>query len=140
MTSAIERRGAFLREASRRDLIVTEIEDRLDDPRDFSALAVLMRQPRDVRPTTVVCWYDAAAISLVLHCLQTGIDVPGDLAIIGFDGLNASPVPSMQLTTIVAPWGEVAREAVRVLDRKIAGETVPAVTRLPVALRLGATG
>jgi LacI family transcriptional regulator len=43
------------------------------------------------------------------------------------------------LTTIRAPWAHVGSTAVALLNKLIEGESVPALTTLPVEFVLGAT-
>ena len=98
-----------------------------------------MEEPRDKRPTAAVCWNDMTAYDLLGHCQSRGLRVPVDLAVTGFDGVAPPPGFNSRLTTIRAPWMEVARTAVDLLVRRIEGETLPAETMLPVELILGDT-
>ncbi|MDR3707029.1 MAG: LacI family DNA-binding transcriptional regulator [Capsulimonadaceae bacterium] len=136
MASALERHAAFLREAERLGLAVLEFADHAG----FEELDAYMALPVSERPTAVVCWHDRAAESLLGHCSDLGISVPTELAVIGFDGVPFSPESQMRLTTVVAPWRDVAREAVRLLDRRVAGDAIPPLTHLSVEFKEGATG
>lgn len=98
-----------------------------------------MEAPRDLRPTAAVCWNDMTAYDLLGHCQSRGLRVPEDLAVTGFDGVAPPPGFSSRLTTVRAPWMEVARTAVDLLVRRIEGEPLPAETVLPVELVLGDT-
>ena len=97
-----------------------------------------MEAPRDERPTAAVCWNDAAADDLLRHCRSRGLRVPEDLAVTGYDGVTP-PGFDARLTTVRAPWLQVARTAVDLLMRRIEGESLPAETVLPVELILGDT-
>ena len=72
-------------------------------------------------------------------CRQNGLRIPDDIALTGFDDFPALERPALRLTTIHAPWDEVARVAVGVLTAQCQGHEVPAITRLPVALVKGDT-
>lgn len=103
------------------------------------AESLWMEAPRDRRPTAAVCWNDMTAYDLLGHCQSRCLRVPEDLAVTGFDGIAPPPGFNSQLTTIRAPWAEVARTAVNLLVRRIEGEALPAETTLPVELVLGDT-
>lgn len=90
-------------------------------------------------PTAVCCWNDMFAYGLLRTCRTEGVDVPGEFAIAGFDGFLDTKLPAAQLTTVVAPWGEVAEKAAAILFTHLAGEAVPQLTKLPVSLYEGDT-
>ena len=98
-----------------------------------------MKAPRDARPTAAVCWNDMTAYDLLGHCQNRDLRVPEDLAVTGYDGISPPPGFNSRLTTIRAPWMEVARTAVDLLVRRIDGDMLPAETTLPVELVLGNT-
>jgi len=98
-----------------------------------------MAAPRDRRPTAAICWNDMTAYDLLGHCQSRGLRVPEDLAVTGFDGVASPPGFNPRLTTIHAPWMQVAHTAVDLLVRRIEGESLPAETVLPVELVLGDT-
>jgi DNA-binding LacI/PurR family transcriptional regulator len=89
--------------------------------------------------TAVVCWNDNVAQWFFEVCRERGVAVPDRLAIVGFDGCPTPFQNPNPLTTIVAPWSDVAREAVLCLDSLIKGEPVPPETVLPVRLVRGNT-
>jgi DNA-binding LacI/PurR family transcriptional regulator len=91
------------------------------------------------RPTAVVAWADGTAHQTLAECREMGLAVPRDVAIVGFDD-NPLPVePVWRMTTIRAPWREVARTAVSLLVTRIEGQEVAAETVLPVELVVGNT-
>ena len=89
--------------------------------------------------TSAVCWNDPVASALVTLCRKRNISVPGDLAIVGFDGLMAQNLSGMRLTTVRAPWTEVAKCAVGILVGQLHGSAPPRDTALPVELVAGET-
>ncbi len=89
--------------------------------------------------TAVVCWNDVAAYGLLASCAAAGIRVPEDLAVTGFDGVSSLYGSPPALTTVEAPWAEVARTAVLHLDARLKGRSVPLETVLPVGLVQGTT-
>lgn len=78
-------------------------------------------------PTAVFCCSDLLAVSSLLYCHDNAIDVPRDLAIVGFDGLPLADRVRPRITTIRKDHRELARLAVRsVMDRIRADEALPA--------------
>ncbi len=89
--------------------------------------------------SAAVCWNDSVAYALLARCTKLNIAVPRDLAIIGFDGLGTQLDSVMKLTSVRAPWANVARTAVALLSAQINGESVSLETTLPVEFRAGNT-
>jgi DNA-binding LacI/PurR family transcriptional regulator len=129
LVSVERRRQALLGLATERGMSVTEWTD------DYTAADVVLMldewqgAPRQHRATAVICWNDVAAYDVLAACRAREIDVPGELAIVGFDGIEVPAPEAMPLTTVRAPWCEIARRAVSVLldhaeDRAISDETV----------------
>lgn len=110
-----------------------------DEPFDLGPedLRLLTRAERPA--TAVVAWNDSEAERVCAQLEALGLDVPGRIGVVGFDGFHLSYRPYYGLTTVRAPWTEVGRVAVSVLMSLIKGEAVPAVTTLPVELVRGDT-
>lgn len=89
--------------------------------------------------TALVCWNDHVAHWARGQAAAAGIDVPDELAIVGFDGIALPFGLGSSLTTVVAPWAEAARTAMHVLDRMLQGESVEEEMTLPVRFRPGTT-
>lgn len=99
----------------------------------------LLNAPVARRPTAAVCWADNAAWQFWRSCEGAGIRVPDDIAVTGFDGVLSTQGPVSGLTTIHAPWAQVAQTAVALLEAHIAQREVPLETVLPVTLTEGDT-
>jgi DNA-binding LacI/PurR family transcriptional regulator len=95
--------------------------------------------PPGRRPTAAVCWNDLTAYNLLDHCRQRGIKIPDDLAVAGFDGIPPPRPTPWKLTTIRAPWVDVARTAVTLLVNTLNGDEIPLETTLPVEFVQGDT-
>jgi DNA-binding LacI/PurR family transcriptional regulator len=91
-----------------------------------------------MRPTAVVGWNDRAAFGFVKYFRSAGIRVPEDIAVVGFDGI-VTEMMTLELTTVRAPWGEVARTAIELIARRLNGEEIPREVILPVELIVGQT-
>lgn len=83
---------------------------------------------------------DAMALGALRALRERGLDAPGDVALVGFDGFTASQNSVPPLTTVRQPVADTAANAVEVLTRLISGElTEPTATVLPVELVVRAT-
>ena len=83
---------------------------------------------------------DAMALGALRAAREDGLDVPGDVALVGFDGFTASQNSVPPLTTIRQPVADTAARAVEVLTGLISGELeAPSATVLPVELVVRAT-
>lgn len=89
-------------------------------------------------PTALFCWHDRVAYSALATCESHGIDVPGQLSVIGYDGLHWPAATRHQATSVGIDQQEIARMAVQLLDETIRG--YPGTFRedvLPVSLLRG---
>ena len=100
------------------------------------------RSPEALRgpkaPTAVFVWNDFGAIGLIDACEEAGIDVPGDLSVVGFDDIAMACLRRISLTTISQPLDFQAEKAVAMLLDRINGRA-PAKAqhlRVPVELRV----
>ena len=95
--------------------------------------------PTGQRPTAIVCWNDHLADRTIVCCEALGVRVPENIAVVGFDGLPSKARPARRLTTVRAPWADVAQTAIDLLLQRLAGEAIPPETTLPVELIEGDT-
>lgn len=91
---------------------------------------VLASQPR---PTAIYAHHDVLAAGLLLECRSQGIDVPGEIAIAGFD--DSSVAEAAGLTTVRQPFEESGRVGARVLADQLAG-TAHAVQHIVLGVEL----
>lgn len=82
---------------------------------------------------------DTAALGALAALTDRGIAVPHDVQVAGFDNLDAGRYLSPALTTIDPNHDEVARSAVRLLERRMAGSDDPP-ERVVVPVRLVVRG
>jgi DNA-binding LacI/PurR family transcriptional regulator len=118
---------------SRDMMVLVEGSDREPILRQVQAL------PASQRPTALCCWNDGTAYSVLRDCLNSGVRVPDDLAITGFDGFLDAKLPVRRLVTIDCPWSQVSATAMEVFVKLACGETVSTETRLPVQFLAGDT-
>ena len=64
-------------------------------------------------PTGVICSSDLMAIGVLHEAARRGVDVPGELSVVGFDGIEATTWTVPALTTVEQPIAQIADTAVR---------------------------
>jgi DNA-binding LacI/PurR family transcriptional regulator len=62
-------------------------------------------------PTGVFCYNDMTAIGLISAARRTGLWVPGDLAVVGFDDIPLAAHVYPPLTTVAQPQRDMGRQA-----------------------------
>jgi DNA-binding LacI/PurR family transcriptional regulator len=88
----------------------------------------------------VICSSDLMAIGALQETSAFGLEVPKDLSIVGFDGIDAASWTNPPLTTVEQPIDEIARTAVEALWGQVArpSERQPSYVFRP-RLRIGGT-
>ena len=77
------------------------------------AVNELLRLPEP--PDAIFAYNDAAAMVVQQVCAQQGIRIPEDLALVGFDDIDAAAWSHPPLTTIAVDKKQLGREALRLL-------------------------
>lgn len=91
-------------------------------------------------PTAVFAACDESAIGFIKTVTAAGIDVPGDVSIIGFDGIPYAAYTHPTLTTMRQPQYELGRIGARALLQEIRGtRTGDNAILLPAPMILGAS-
>lgn len=72
-------------------------------------------------PTAIFAANDTLALAVINAARDCGIDVPGQLSVIGFDDLPLLPLESLGLTTIRQPLLEIGEAGSRMLIASIEG-------------------
>lgn len=85
--------------------------------------------------TAIVASNDAMAIGAMRAARKLGHEIPGDLAVVGFDNISWAAFADPPLTTVSVPTIEVGRLAARLL-LECMGNTVTTPSRTTVATRL----
>ena len=70
----------------------------------------------------VVAFNDVMALGVLAGCRRAGVDVPGEVRVVGVDGLAAGTLVAPTLTTLAVDLGEVAREALGLALGMLSGE------------------
>jgi len=86
------------------------------------------------RPTAIVCGNDVLAMGALAECRASGIDVPGDISLTGFDDLEVSALMTPALTTLRVPTRELGEAAAGAILKMVAGEEVARCHELAIDL------
>ncbi|SCK58977.1 transcriptional regulator, LacI family [Variovorax sp. HW608] len=68
---------------------------------------------------------DDMAVGGLMHCLVAGIEVPGRLALAGFNGLEIGEAVPLRLTTIKSPRHSIGQRAAEHILARLAGKVPP---------------
>jgi len=90
------------------------------------------------RPTALFCGMDMLAIQAMETLREMKLNVPDDVAVVGFDNLDFSRFTDPPLTTVLQPTEEMGRRAAEILFDRIETKTGPSpkatCERLPCRL------
>ncbi|NEE04563.1 LacI family DNA-binding transcriptional regulator [Phytoactinopolyspora halotolerans] len=84
--------------------------------------------------SAVLAYNDLMAIGLLRACRAEGIDVPGDLSIMGFDDIFGADLTTPALTTVRSPLDRAGDAAVRSLVATLDGIEPAAADPLPTEI------
>ena len=163
--AALEMANAFIDSGKRRLAFIGS----MDDPRDLSrfrgvrqALAARGLTPVQIAPhaissvslgralflqlrqshpdvDAIFCTNDDLAVGVLLECQAQGIDVPGQIAIAGFHGLEIGRARLQKIASVVTPRYDIGRVAGEVLLARLAGEETAASVDMGYQLYYGDT-
>ena len=93
--------------------------DPVDSAEHWRAMDGLMSLT--ARPTAIVCSSDYLAMHLLTHCKRTGVSVPHDLSICGYDDIGEAASIEPALTTVRHPRREQGAYALEALQSLLDG-------------------
>lgn len=130
-----QRYRGFVEALAERQLTqVALVELGFDTPELDPATCRLLTGPD--RPTGLFCSTDLLALRVMALLREAGLDVPRDVAIVGFDGIAVGRLMAPSLATIAQPSRDMGRRAFLHLLARIEG-AAPERILLPYALRPG---
>lgn len=74
------------------------------------------------RPTALLCFNDMVAMGAYRAAHELGLEIPGDLSVVGFDGLDYGALLGPPLTTVDIQPEQLGRRAAELLARLMEGE------------------
>ncbi|MET3803677.1 DNA-binding LacI/PurR family transcriptional regulator [Nakamurella sp. UYEF19] len=98
----------------------------------------LLSRAANERPTAIIAQSDLLAAGVIRAAQELGLQVPGDVSVVGFDGIRLDNVISHDLTTMVQPAAEQGGTAGRMVLEMLDGGH-PAAARFTSAFHLGDT-
>lgn len=128
--TAIEARGLKLHQ-----------RDVFEEPPAYEAGGRILQSlmSRQIPPTALMCSTDVFAIGALLEARRTGLTVPGDISIAGFDKLPVSALLDPPLTTIDLSVQETGHLAAGYLLDRIGGQEPMPIAVAPHRLIKGAS-
>ncbi|MCQ2505371.1 MAG: GGDEF domain-containing protein [Saccharofermentans sp.] len=82
-------------------------------------------------PDAIVCANDYMALGVASACRARGIDIPGDVLLTGFDGIEAASQGFPSITTLAQPFEQMGYQSVYLLLDMIGGKKVEGDIRIP---------
>lgn len=113
--AALESRGISVNER-----LILQLGGKDDMARGAAAVEEILSL--DERPTALFCYNDMTAIGALQALHESGVRVPEDISIVGFDDVPISSVVCPALTTVAQPKEEMGVKAMEMLLALIEGE------------------
>ncbi len=117
-----ERLKGYRRALKKHGLPVEKKYIQLGEFKQESGYRIIMRMIADGDyPRAIFAENDLLALGILQGVKASGLSVPGDVAVVGFDDIPFASFPEVQLTTINQPTYEMGRKAVEILLEQIGG-------------------
>ena len=118
-TIPADRRAGYVRAMKRHGLsdAIDIVDGDFTERSGMLAAQELLRRRR--RPTAVCAANDQSAIGLLDQLLRAGVDVPGDIAVAGYDDSTLARLAHIDLTTVSQEPGQQAERAVRAVVERL---------------------
>jgi len=84
----------------------------------YKPMQALLSKTHDF--TAIFCFNDISAIGAIRALKDTGLDVPGDVSVVGFDDIQSAEYATPSLTTVRQPLREMGKRGAQVLLERIA--------------------
>lgn len=96
----------------------------------------LLARARHERPDAIFTANDMVAVGALTSMLRHGVDVPGEIAIVGFDDVALAHQAVVPLTTVRQPGYEIGRAAATLLLEQLHDPAAPPPRLTPFAAEL----
>ncbi|MGC9349079.1 MAG: LacI family DNA-binding transcriptional regulator [Anaerolineae bacterium] len=94
----------------------------------------------DYGVSAVFCYNDRVAIGGLLACQHLGVEVPGEVSIVGFDDIQPSQWVTPPLTTVRQPRQEMGRRAMEMMLALLDGDQVEDEMLSPILVQRASAG
>ncbi len=88
-------------------------------------------------PDAIVCANDSMAIATIQLLEKAGYQVPDDVAVTGFDGIEEALVHVPTITTVIYDFKATARQAYQIIMDVIEGKKVPKTSLISTVIHYG---
>lgn len=132
---ADDRRTGFLEAMSGHGLKAVVVDGGITETEGAEGMRVLLAS--DSTPTAVVAFNDNSATGVLDHLLRRGIDVPGDISVVGYDDSRLARIAHIQLTSVSQDVAALADAAVACALARISGDAAGEVVLAPTLVRRG---
>jgi LacI family transcriptional regulator len=103
--------------------LVVQLQLRVSTPQlGFEPANELIQRGADF--TALLCYNDVAAIGAIRALMNHGLQVPGDVSVVGFDDIQGAAFHNPSLTTIRQPLYQMGTTAARILLQRIRAQAV----------------
>lgn len=96
------------------------------------AMKALLELP--ARPTAVICGNDQLAFGAMIEAKSSGLSVPNDVSVVGFNDLDFAAYLDPPLTTMFVPADEIGTIAAEYLIGRALDRPVLRVNQIPIKL------
>jgi LacI family transcriptional regulator len=100
----------------------------------FKPMQSLLEKSKDF--TAVFCFNDIAAIGAIRALKDSGLTVPGDVSVVGFDDIQSAAYSTPSLTTVRQPLFEMGQRGAQILLERIADKEKPYPSEIVMAPEL----
>jgi LacI family transcriptional regulator len=87
----------------------------------FQATGNLLQLAPDERPTAILAFNDLMAIGALHAVRSSGLSLPGDVSVVGFDDIYITPHTNPPLTTVAQPKFQIGQLAVQKISNVLHG-------------------
>ena len=122
---ARERKLGFVESLIEHDIAVSEskIADAGETATAGYIAALDMLRDPETRPTALLCFNDMVAMGVYRAAHELSLDIPGDLSVVGFDGIDLTALLGPPLTSVDIHPRELGEHAAELLVSVIQNET-----------------
>lgn len=117
--------------------LVVETDGGFEMPAAYAGMTELLNSGADF--SAVFAISDTVAIAAMKAIEDKGLSIPGDISVIGIDGLVVSEYSNPTLTTLVQPAEKMGRQSVEMLLSLLDGAKTKRHLLVKPALRIGAS-